>query len=165
LRKRVNNYGGCKKAPPAFLAAAKLAAIKLGRANRESSAKDFGEVIRITEAAGAGDGLDAELACDKQAGCPLHTLAKNEFRGWKSFNLREQTAEMRPAEACDVGEPLHIERLFQMTAYVRGGAFDGLVALVPSAEFLPGEKVVEEEIPVEIPAEEKEESSEEEEEE
>jgi hypothetical protein len=34
LRKRVNGYGGCKVAPPAFLAAAKLAAIKPGRANR-----------------------------------------------------------------------------------------------------------------------------------
>ena len=34
LRKRVNGYGGCKTAPPAFLAAAKLAAIKPGRANR-----------------------------------------------------------------------------------------------------------------------------------
>jgi hypothetical protein len=34
LRKRVNGYGGCKTAPPAFLEAAKLAAIKPGRTNR-----------------------------------------------------------------------------------------------------------------------------------
>ena len=34
LRKRVNGYGGCKTAPAAFLAAAKLAAIKPGRSNR-----------------------------------------------------------------------------------------------------------------------------------
>jgi hypothetical protein len=31
LRKRVNGYAGCKTAPPAFLAAAKLAAFKPGR--------------------------------------------------------------------------------------------------------------------------------------
>jgi hypothetical protein len=31
LRKRVNGYAGCKMAPPAFLAAAKLAAFKPGR--------------------------------------------------------------------------------------------------------------------------------------
>jgi hypothetical protein len=31
LRKRVNGYAGCKTAPPAFLAAAKIAAFKPGR--------------------------------------------------------------------------------------------------------------------------------------
>jgi hypothetical protein len=31
LRRRVNNYAGCKTAPPAFLAAAKIAAFKPGR--------------------------------------------------------------------------------------------------------------------------------------
>ena len=48
LRKRVNNYGGCKAAPPAFLAAAKLAAIKPGRANRRlcSSIKRDGTPCR-----------------------------------------------------------------------------------------------------------------------
>jgi hypothetical protein len=48
LRKRVNNYGGCKVAPPAFLAAAKLAAIKPGRANRRlcSSIKRDGTPCR-----------------------------------------------------------------------------------------------------------------------
>ena len=48
LRKRVNGYGGCKVAPPAFLAAAKLAAIKPGRGNRRlcSSIKRDGTPCR-----------------------------------------------------------------------------------------------------------------------
>ena len=48
LRKRVNGYAGCKAAPPAFLAAAKLAAIKPGRANRRlcSSIKRDGTPCR-----------------------------------------------------------------------------------------------------------------------
>jgi hypothetical protein len=48
LRKRVNPYAGCKTAPVAFLAAAKLAAIKPGRSNRRlcGATKRNGEPCR-----------------------------------------------------------------------------------------------------------------------
>jgi hypothetical protein len=48
LRKRTKPYGGCKTAPPAFLEAAKLAAIKPGRANRRlcNATKRNGEPCR-----------------------------------------------------------------------------------------------------------------------
>ena len=61
LRKRVNPYGGCKVAPPAFLAAAKLAAIKPGRSNRRlcSSVKRDGSPCR-------------RLAMRGCAGCEAH---------------------------------------------------------------------------------------------
>jgi hypothetical protein len=74
LRKRVNNYGGCKVAPPAFLAAAKLAAIKPGRANRRlcSSIKRDGTPCR-------------RLAMRGCAGCECHggirmLVARGEFQ-------------------------------------------------------------------------------------
>ena len=40
LRKRVNNYGGCKTAPPAFLAAAKIAAIQARSARLSALQRD-----------------------------------------------------------------------------------------------------------------------------
>jgi hypothetical protein len=74
LRKRVNGYGGCKVAPPAFLAAAKLAAIKPGRSNRRlcSSVKRDGTPCR-------------RLAMKGCKGCEAHgginrLVARGEFQ-------------------------------------------------------------------------------------
>ena len=74
LRKRMNAYGGCKVAPPAFLAAAKLAAIKPGRANRRlcSSIKRDGTPCR-------------RLAMKGCKGCEAHggilALARRGYAG------------------------------------------------------------------------------------
>jgi hypothetical protein len=74
LRKRMNAYGGCKVAPPAFLAAAKLAAIKPGRTNRRlcSSIKRDGTPCR-------------RLAMKGCKGCEAHggirmLVARREFQ-------------------------------------------------------------------------------------
>jgi hypothetical protein len=61
LRKRTKPWGGCKKAPAAFLAAAKLAAIQPGRANRRlcGATKRNGDACR-------------RLAMRGSAGCECH---------------------------------------------------------------------------------------------
>jgi hypothetical protein len=94
LRKRVNGYGGCKKAPPAFLAAAKLAAIKPGRANRRlcSSIKRDGTLCR-------------RLAMKGRKGCEAHGgIRMLAMRG--EFQPSGRTAAFKAARAAAVeGRP------------------------------------------------------------
>jgi hypothetical protein len=97
LRKRVNGYGGCKTAPPAFLAAAKLAAIKPGRVNRRlcSSIKRDGTPCR-------------RLAMKGCRGCESHggilALARQ-----KKFLPSGRTAAFRAAAVEDRTSPAPIE--------------------------------------------------------
>ena len=90
LRKRVNGYGGCKTAPPAFLAAAKLAAIKPGRTNRRlcSSTKRNGDPCR-------------RLAMKNCRGCECHGgIARLAARG--EFQPSGRTAAFKAERAAAV---------------------------------------------------------------
>ena len=90
LRKRVNNYGGCKVAPPAFLAAAKLAAIKPGRANR-----------RLCSSIKRDETPCRRLAMRGCAGCECHGgIRMLAMRG--EFQPSGRTAAFKSARAAAV---------------------------------------------------------------